>query len=450
MSVIVPLASIVSNKDLTSSITADLTVKSVVDSRSLYGQQTTIQAFDVFQDGSKEFACLPLGYFYHHLETRVPKLNFGKLHTTKTFAFQGQLLERQVEIEQEALDILQTNKSILLCLHTGFGKTIFTLYLLSRLGMRSIVLCHRSIIMQQWVDSVHKYLPQCKVELLSLPKYKKHGDTLYDDVDVLVTNVVNVPKLPRSMYKRFGCVVVDEVHTVCTSQFSKALFYLTPSYLIGLSATPFRSDGMDRLLELYLGPFLIHRPMQRFFNAYKLDTNFVPKIEQTVNGDLNWNSVLMSQAKDLQRNHLICRLAWYFDKRNILILVKRKDHALLLKKMLVQLGEDADCFINIDKTVNYSCRVLIATYSKGGVGFDHPKLDMLITGADVEENFMQYLGRIFRRDDVLPIYVDLRDKMPIMLKHSSSRLKICKEVGASVLEFDKVFKCFEEYTSKLF
>ena len=68
---------------------------------------------------------------------------------------------------------------------------------------------------------------------------------------------------------------------------------------------------------------------------------------------------------------------------------------------------------------------------------------MLITGADVEENFMQYLGRVFRRDDVLPIYIDLRDSMSTLVKHSQSRLKVCKEIGGEVKEFDKIFKNFQ-------
>ena len=37
-----------------------------------------------------------------------------------------------------------------------------------------------------------------------------------------------------------------------------------------------------------------------------------------------------------ERNKLICKLVWYFGTRNILILVKRKDHALELKKMLLE------------------------------------------------------------------------------------------------------------------
>ena len=105
--------------------------------------------------------------------------------------------------------------------------------------------------------------------------------------------------------------------------------------------------------------------------------------------------------------------------------------------------------MDTQRSFNYDCRILIATYSKGGVGFDHPKLDMLIAGADVEEGFTQYIGRIFRRDDVCPIYIDLIDNMSTIKKHSASRLKVCKELGGDVKSFEKVFPDFYKFTSLL-
>lgn len=423
-----------------------LTVKSTVDPKNKFSQQLFVNAYDTFEEANRNYVCLPFSFYHQHCESLgFKKVSVAKHHVQKRYKFQGELLQRQKDIKDQALEVLGRTGSILLCLHTGFGKTIFTLYLASRLGLKTVVLCHRSIIMQQWVDSASKYLPDCVVRVMSTDPSQS-----FDDVDILVCNVINVNKLPRSKYQAFGLVIADEVHTICTAQFSKALFSLTPSYMVGLSATPYRSDGMDGLLELYLGPEMITREMKRFFNAYKLDTGFEPKVEQTVNGDLNWNSVLESQATSRVRNELICRLCWYFAKRNILVLVKRKEHAQELKRMLQELGEDADCFLGTAKKVNYDCRVLIATYSKGGVGFDHPKLDMLITGADVEESFMQYLGRVFRRDDVVPIYVDLRDKMHTIVKHSQTRLKVCKDVGAAVRDFYKTFQGFEVCTAKLF
>jgi ribosomal 50S subunit-associated protein YjgA (DUF615 family) len=77
------------------------------------------------------------------------------------------------------------------------------------------------------------------------------------------------------------------------------------------------------------------------------------------------------------------------------------------------------------------------------------KLDMLIGAADVLENFTQYIGRIFRRDDVSSIYIDLIDEMSTMKKHSVERLKICKELGAEVKDFEKTFRDFFKMISYL-
>ena len=419
--------------------------------------QKLVRAYDVFDvasasshegggtGGTTRYVCLPFSFYYHHCSS-IPRIKLPT-HTQRQIPFVGQLLPRQSAIEAEAIEILNRSGSVLLCLHTGFGKTIFTLYLLSRIGMKALVLCHRAIIIQQWLESAARYLPTLKCEVLSTADVKRTGADTYADADILVANALLIPKCPRKLYAQFGCVIIDEVHTICTEQFSKALFQLTPSYLIGLSATPFRSDGMDRLLELYIGPEMIIRKMTRYFNAYKLDTGFEPEVEETFDGKLNWNAVLESQSTSVERNLLLVKLVWYFvSRRTILVLVKRKEHARELKEKLLTLNIDVDCFMGGTKNVNYDCRVLIATYSKGGVGFDHPKLDMLIAGADVEENFMQYLGRVFRRDDQLPIYIDLRDNMTVMTKHSQTRLRICKEVGGVVRDFHKTFRSFTSLT----
>ena len=412
------------------------------DQPQMFYQEKKVECFTFFDAGTTRYVCLPFSYYYHYLTTTLPRLPKPQ-HSVNELKFVGNLLPRQQAIKDESLEILQRTGSILLCLHTGFGKTIFTLYLVSCLGMKAVVLCHRNIIIQQWLESCAKYLPSLNAVEMDIAQYKKNP-SCWKDVDVLVCSVINVPKIPAAVFKQFGCVVVDEVHTICTNEFSKSLHYLVPSYLIGLSATPFRSDGMDTLLQLYFGPEMIVRNMRRFFNAYRLNTGFIPQQEDT-----HWSSLLRSQAQDVDRNKLICKLVWYFRKRTILVLVKHKGQANKLKKWLLKLGIDTDVFMDTMKKVNYDCNVLVATYSKGGVGFDHPKLDMLITGADVKENFMQYLGRVFRRDDTVPIYVDMRDNLKVLQDHAKVRLDICKEVGAEVKDFYKSFTSFNLWTDWL-
>ena len=62
-------------------------------------------------------------------------------------------------------------------------------------------------------------------------------------------------------------------------------------------------------------------------------------------------------------------------------------------------------------------KVLIGTNSKVGTGFDHPKLNTLILAADVEEYYVQYMGRIFRTKEGTPIIFDMVDNNPTLEKH---------------------------------
>ena len=407
-----------------------------------------VECFDTFKMNVNEVACIPFSYYYHHFSESIESIP-SKSEECDQLIFKGELLKRQKEVRDEILEVLNRTKSVVLSLHTGFGKTVMALYLACKIKQKTIILCHRKIIIDQWVSSIKKYIPDATYSILGEKIKKKSEFVDSKECDILICNVINVPKQEREFYNRFGCVIIDEIHTVCTDSFSKSLLYLFPKYVIGLSATPFRSDGMDRIIELYCGPEIIYRKLSKPFNVYKLNTGYKPDPKVNIAGQMDWNSVLEGQSTNLKRNKLIVNLCRYFITRNILVLVKRKEHALILQNLLKECGENVDVFMDTQTTFNEGCRILIATYSKGGVGFDFPKLDMFISGADVEEGFMQYIGRIFRRDDVSPIYIDLIDEMSTIKKHSTERLKICKEIGGDVKDFHKSFKDFNWYISKI-
>ena len=465
MSVILPLSSL--SPSIIKRLNIDLIVKPTSNDQeqssskvkttmyrgmNIAPKRVVIECFDSFtlrdqtsttnnsKTSSQDVAIIPFSYYYQHLDSISPIQLYS--HPKIEMEFEGQLLPRQKDVRTETLETLNRTNSIILSLHTGFGKTIFTLYLLSKIKLKAIVLCHRKIIIDQWISSIKKYLPTSTYSVLGEKKENM-------EADILIANVINVPKRERTFFSKFGVVVVDEIHTICTESFSKSLLYIFPKYVIGLSATPFRTDGLDKILELFVGPEIIYRKMLKHFNVYKVETSFQPDAKMNIMGALDWNSVLESQANDSYRNDLIVNLCRYFISRNILILVKRKDHALLLKQLLQRYNQDVDVFMGDSKECNYNCRILIATYSKGGVGFDHPKLDMLIAAADVQESFMQYLGRIFRKDDVCAVYIDLVDQMSTLKKHSTARCNVCKDVGGLIKKFDKYFPNFDEVISLL-
>jgi superfamily II DNA or RNA helicase len=136
---------------------------------------------------------------------------------------------------------------------------------------------------------------------------------------------------------------------------------------------------------------------------------------------------------------MIVQIIKYFRTRNILVLCKLVEQSKYLLNTLKENNENVDMFISTQKKFNHDSRILISTFSKTGVGFDHPKLDMLIIASDVEEGIEQYVGRIFRRQDVTPIIIDILDDFRPLYNHYLSRRKLYIETGAEITDYEKIF-----------
>ncbi len=230
--------------------------------------------------------------------------------------------------------------------------------------------------------------------------------------------------------------VVHNCHMIMAETLSKCLQYVSPRYLIGLSATPYRPDGLDGLLDLYFGKNKIIRKLYREHIVYKVSTGFKPPVEKTIQGRINWGSILDAQANNEQRNNLIIKIIQKFNDRNFLVLVKRVEQGKYLSEKLNELGESVTDLIGSNQEFNKTARILIGTCQKVGVGFDHSKLNTLLLATDLEEYFVQYLGRVFRTKDGDPIIFDLVDNNSILNKHYNTRRGVYKEHGGTVKEFD--------------
>jgi superfamily II DNA or RNA helicase len=170
---------------------------------------------------------------------------------------------------------------------------------------------------------------------------------------------------------------------------------------------------------------------------YKYSTGLVPEVKKNMRGDTDWNSVLAFQTNHPERNRWIVDVCLRFKDRNILVLCKRKAHTEILTKMLQDEKESVDYTTGTKKKYSKDARILVTTYSKSGVGFDHPKLDMLIVASDVEELFEQYFGRCVRREDVVPIVVDFVDTLKSLENHFRTRKNYAISVGGKVKEYER-------------
>jgi len=341
--------------------------------------------------------------------------------------FGGDLREEQEKVREEAINVLSKNGSIILSLYTGFGKTCLAINLACKIKLKTLIIVNKIVLLKQWEESILKFCPTAKIQKVTT---KAEFD---DECDFFIINATNAPKKTRDFFKDIGMVIIDELHLVMAETLSKSLQYVCPRYIVGLSATPYRDDGLDPFIELYFGKKRIIRLLQREHTVYKIKTGFTPKVEMAENGKVNWGTIIDSQANCKERNELIIKIAKKFPKRNILILTKRVEQGLYLYDRLKEDGENVASLLGKQQEFDRETRILIATNSKAGTGFDFSKLDCLLLACDLEAYFVQALGRVLRRPDVKPIVFDLIDNNRILQKHFETREKVYLEIGGEIV-----------------
>ena len=395
-------------------------------------------------EGNKHSKGAPIKYVFPYLIT--PKLVYlpfsyavmelkmsrrSREEFTQTdLKFCGELRDGQKVVKKEAMSSLSKTGSVLLNLATGYGKTMLSINLAISIKMKTLIIVNKLVLIKQWEESILKVCPTANVQKLTTK-------SVYDDsCQFYIVNAINVHKFSPDFFKDIGICLVDELHLIMAEALSKALQHIEPRYLIGLSATAYRLDGLDPLIELYFGKNRIIRELHREHKVYCVYTGFSPIVEKTEAGSLNWNSLLKQQAENEERNNLILDIIQKFKSNTFLILTKRIKQGKLLVEKLAELGEHVSSLIGEEQEFDEDCRILVATNMKAGTGFNFPKLDALILAMDLKDFFIQTLGRIFRREDVVPIVFDLVDSNPILLRHYKDRKEVYLKHGGTIVSYN--------------
>ncbi len=347
----------------------------------------------------------------------------------------GTLRSGQQEVKGEIIRMLNQTGTAKLAFYPGFGKTSLSVFLAAKIGLRTAVIAHRIVLIEQWKSSFERFCPGCRVKIL------KTGCKIDDEDQVVIINAENVEKFGH-VFQKFGLVVVDEIHCIATESLIKSLFYFSPKYLIGLSATPTRPDGMDALLDVFFGRDALYKKLYREHLYYQVRTMLEPEVTFKADGTLDWNSLLVWQGANEHRNAMILEIIARFPERHFLVLCKRVAQADYLRRRLEERGEVVCVLTGGNNDVDHAARVVIASLQKVGVGFSHDVLDALIVASDMEEYFVQYLGRVMRTEEGMPVVFDLVDEHATCKRHFTTRKKISVEVGGTIKDFRKEFPGF--------
>jgi superfamily II DNA or RNA helicase len=338
--------------------------------------------------------------------------------------FRGTLRDYQTGPCHEMLNVIETIDSGILCVQCGWGKTLASLWLISKIRKKTLIVIHKEFLMNQWVERIREFLPNARVGIIQQNKVDVENKDIV--LAMLQSLTVRKESYPKETFDSFGFTVFDECHHICSQTFSKALFHVATKKSLGLSATPNRKDGLTKVLNWFLGDIVTHErvtqniktPSVKFVTS-RYSKDKPPKVQYNYLGKVNLPNLITQIATDPERNKQITEeIVSLLAKapRKILVLSERRKQCEILLDMLCQKGITSvglylggmkqECLADTNTK-----SVILATYNMAAEGYDCSTLDtlfMVTSRSDIEQS----VGRIMRKSNTNPpLIVDFVDNL---------------------------------------
>jgi superfamily II DNA or RNA helicase len=397
------------------------------------------ESFPVFRESESRFR-IPRFYGVEHFGT--PKHNKIPNGISIDVPFQGVLKASTFQdvASDKVISHLHDCGGGILSLPTGYGKTCVSLYILSKMKVKTLIIVHKEFLMNQWRERIQQFLPSAKIGIIQ----KNKIDILGKDVVIGMLQSLAMKDYSPNTFDSFGLTIIDETHHISSKVFSKALFAVCTKYMLGLSATPIRKDGLTKVLNWFIGDiiFSVQRENQSAVNVnikhFSCDEfNKDPPLNKL--GKISLSTLINDLVVIPERNQLIVELLAcdIREGRKIIVLSDRRNHCeILLELVRAQIPE---CTVGLymggmkqsELDKSEKCDILLATFSLAHEGLDIPSLDTLIL-ATPKTDIVQSCGRILRETvgkKNTPLIHDILDRFASLPAQAMKRRKYYKEAG---------------------
>lgn len=343
--------------------------------------------------------------------------------------------------QESAADALADHDHGVLVAPPGSGKTVIACSLIARHAVPTLVIVDRKPLVEQWRDRLATHLD---VPLKEVGQVTAGGKRAKGTIDLAMAQSLARMDDLVEVTSGYGLVIVDECHHVPAVTFERCVRGIPVRRWIGLTATPYRRDGLEDLITMYCGPI---RHRIRGVEPLSLPHNLVLSTHPTSfsvpeDEDLGVQEVFRALVEDTDRTEMICDGVQDAVEggRNCLVLTQWTEHIARLKSALLsrglsplvlQGGMGKKARIAVLAELQQECEsggaLLLATGSFLGEGFDFPLLDTLFLAFPIafKGRVVQYVGRVLRpvagKDSVeVHDYVD--ELVPMLARMHRKRL----------------------------
>ena len=322
--------------------------------------------------------------------------------------------------QKRALESIQ-GKSGVLVMPCGSGKTQTALQIIAKYGLRALWITHTKELMNQSMNRAKSCFgidPGC-IGTITDGKVNVGSAVTFSTVQTLCS----IDLLPYKDY--WAIIIVDECHKAIGTPTKLMMFYKVVSQLsapikIGLTATPKRSDGLEKCVFALLGPLLCEISKDEVkqntvpirvlgIPDHSIDQSKIPESDYTnFDGTLNYTRLIDIVCKSTNRNKKICSIIeeCLFAGKTCLVLSDRVEHLNILRNLV---NNEYTAVLKSSATTPFRKEVLFslqnrkigcvfATYQLAKEGLDIPSLDCVILATPKKDpiTVVQSCGRVGR------------------------------------------------------
>ena len=447
---------------------------------------TRVPEYITYYSVSGNSVVVPRGYKFNLLDTYKV--------VNKTIRVQVPYPEFCLELretQKEAAEAYFKNNQTLdlngiIQLPTGKGKSILGIYLAYATQQRTLVIVHKDDLVKGWKEDVDL----CFGGKVDCGLIKAKSRVLGQQITIATVQTLSRMSLEEfnSLTNKFGMIILDEMHHCPSSSYSVVTKFPV-RYLVGLTATPERTDGLEHIMNLYFGGFaykyknegvekdiLPVRVIKKECPVYcdpvclKLPSNSVekysvvsydtPKGKKLTESEIRLSEIPYNNRPKISYLNLDTYVVLNEDYielvlsdivsefnlgRSCVVFFTQKEHINVYFERLVNLigvdnvtkfyGDNKTNDLSLKVAENKRKHVTLATYAKGneGTNVKQWEVEFLVSSINNGKNVEQVAGRIRRtkEDKINPvlIYDYSFPNVYSLRNHYATRLQRYKQLG---------------------
>lgn len=318
-------------------------------------------------------------------------------------------------MQQEALASLsalrnQKKDKALLISATGTGKTYLSAFAVKNADpKRMLFVVHRENIVHEAMNTYKNIIKNHTFGLFT-------GNDKDINSDYIFATIQTIHKQKyRELFKldTFDYIIIDEVHRAGAASYQELIDYFKPQFLLGMSATPERSDHFDiyKMFDYNIAYEIRLQQAMEYdllcpFHYYGISDIAVDGI--SIDDKTSFNNLVT----EVRVNHIIDKIELYSysgNKARGLIFCSRKDEAIELSNLFNQKGYHTVALTSDDSEIKRQNAIdklendnldYIFTVDIFNEGIDIPKINQIIMLRPTQSAiiFVQQLGRGLRKN----------------------------------------------------